>query len=218
MTEAPSAPHREVTITFVDLVRFTSLTDVHGDLVAADAAVTFESITRSAIAGRAQLVKTIGDAMMLSATEPGVGLRCAADIIEEVHELELGIDARGGADHGPVIERNRDVFGSTVNRAARMASLADPGTIAVTRAVALAAGGVRLAAMPMGPRPVRGFREPVEVFRVDPCAHDRRWVVDPICGMRVDRDRSIDAGSGEGGDIGFCSDRCAEIFAETRSA
>lgn len=203
----------ELTVVFVDLVRFTSLTDIHGDVTAADAARALGDVTRAALGSDDRLVKSVGDGVLLLAPTPEAGLRLAGSIIEGLHDLDAGLDARGGLHHGPVVSREGDVFGATVNLAARLAELPSPGRLAVTRSVALSAGEVDLAVEPVGFVELRGFREPAEVFELDPCRHDGEWLTDPVCGMRLRAADAIATRRVAGELIGFCSSRCAELYA-----
>lgn len=207
----------EVTVLFVDLVRFTSLTSVHGDQAAADAATTLYEITRNALDGDARLVKTLGDGVLLTTSSPANGLRCAATIIERLHEHTTGLDARCGADHGTVINQSGDVFGASVNLAARAATKAAPGTIAAPRVIALSAGSLGLTATPLGPQQLKGFLDPIELFQIDPCEHPDQAATDPVCGMRLTLDQAIEPHQLDGRMIGFCSKRCAEIYRQSES-
>jgi adenylate cyclase len=206
--EAPSS-----TIAFVDLIQFTSLTNVHGDLAAADAAGALESITRDLMGESVRLIKTAGDGVLLQASTPQDGLRCIAKLIERLHEA--GFDARAGADHGTVILRNDDVFGSTVNLASRLASIAQPGSVAVTRLVALAATELGFSASPLGQVEVKGFHTTIELFEVDPCHHHDHWLTDPVCGMRLEPGKAVAVAAAEESGIGFCSAQCADLFAHS---
>lgn len=203
---------------FVDLVRFTSLTSVHGDQAAADAATTLYEITREVLGENGQLIKTLGDGVLLTTSSPEIGLRCATGIIEQLHDRSTGLDARCGADHGTVVTQSGDVFGSSVNLAARAATRADPATIAATRIVALTAGSLGLSVAPLGPQTLKGFLDPVELFQIDPCEHPARTATDPVCGMRLTYDQAIDPQPLDGNTIGFCSTRCAEIYRSGQSA
>jgi class 3 adenylate cyclase len=107
----PRAPS-ESTVLFVDLVRFTSLTSVHGDSAAADAALALYDIAQRSLGASGRMIKTLGDGVLLAHPTPTLGLQCAGAIIERLHDLDNGLDARCGADHGPVVERSGDVFGS----------------------------------------------------------------------------------------------------------
>ena len=201
----------EITVLFVDLVRFTSLTSVHGDQAAADAATTLYEITQDALDENGRLVKTLGDGVLVTTSSPASGLRCAAKIIEQLHEHTTGLDARCGADHGTVINQSGDIFGASVNLAARAATRAAPGTIAAPRAIALSASQLGLTATPLGPQKLKGFLDPIELFQIDPCGHPDQTATDPVCGMRLDFDQAIQPHQLDGKMIGFCSTRCAEI-------
>ena len=203
----------ELAIAFIDLVRFTALTEIHGDVTAADAAGVLGEVTRTALGPDDRLVKSVGDGVLVAGPEPATGLRLAGAIIEGLHDLDAGLDARGGLHHGPVVTRDNDVFGATVNLAARLAGLPPPGRLAVSRQIALSAGDVDLAITPRGLIELRGLREPVEVFEVDPCRHGGEWLTDPVCGMRLRATDAIPPLSSTGEPVGFCSRRCAELYA-----
>lgn len=203
----------KATIVFLDLVRFTSLTDVHGDITGADAAGALASAATDSLLAGVRLVKTLGDGVLLCANDPESALRVASGVIERVHGLGRGLDLRGGADHGPVVERDGDVFGTTVNLAARAASLTNPGSLAATRPVALSAGGAGLAAVPLGAVDISGFAQSIELFEIDLCDHDGQWITDPVCGMRLDPDRVTEwVGDGDTR-VGFCSTDCVSTYA-----
>ncbi len=208
-----SSGSADATVAFVDLVRFTSLTEVHGDIAGADAAEQLDELTRSLLGDRVRLVKALGDGMLLLAEDPVSALLCVAQIVEALHDLNDGSDARAGVDHGPLVQRKGDIFGSTVNVAARIVSVANPGMLVVTRPVARAAGGAGLVCSPLGLQRIRGFAEEVELFQIDPCEHGGHWLADPVCGMRVEAGSAIAAPGIDRGSIGFCSSACAERFA-----
>ena len=210
--DSDSTTADELTVVFVDLVRFTALTDIHGDITAADAASALGEVTGAALGPDDRLVKSVGDGVLLLAPTPAAGLQLAGAIIEGLHDLDVGLDARGGVHHGPVVSREGDVFGATVNLAARLAELPPPGRLAVTRQVALSAGEVDLAVEPAGFFELRGFREPAEVFELDPCRHDGEWLTDPVCGMRLRAADAIASRRVTGELIGFCSQRCADLY------
>lgn len=196
------------TVVFVDLVRFTSLADIHGDVTAADAAQTLARIVRESLAGSAELIKLLGDGALVISGEPIDGLRTAATVVERLHDDKTRLNVRGGLHHGPVVWRDDDAFGATVNLSARLAALAKPGTLVLTRPVAILAAELQLDATPLGERAIRGLRAPVEVFQIDPCRHEHDWVTDPVCGMRLNAIESIALA----GRIGFCSMRCEALF------
>jgi predicted ATPase/class 3 adenylate cyclase len=98
-------------------------------------------------------------------------LRRYAEEVRRAHGLEM--QARVGLNSGEVVVRAIDsslhmdysAVGQTTHLAARMEQLATPGTIRLTAAtLRLAEGLVQVHAL--GPVPVRGLTEPVEVFEL----------------------------------------------------
>src|SRR6266508_4329557 len=102
---------------------------------------------------------------MLYFAEPRRGVEAA---LELVHALttDLDVPAHAGVDAGPVIERHRDLFGRTVNLAARVAARAGPCEIIVREAVVRSAGDGGFQFEPVDQSELKGFAEPVQLFRV----------------------------------------------------
>ena len=83
-----------------------------------------------------RIVKTIGDELMCAFPDAASAATAATDMQLAVTEEHAPLTIRIGFDSGPVIEERDDLFGDTVNVAARMAELAQPGQIlATTRAL-----------------------------------------------------------------------------------
>jgi adenylate cyclase len=125
-----------LTIGFADLTGYTALTQ-QLDGHELDALVArFESLTRDVIAeygGR--VVKTIGDEVMFLCANPIAGADLALRLVEAHTEDELLPSVRVGLDCGPVLLRDGDVFGPTVNRASRLVDLAKPATVVVPASI-----------------------------------------------------------------------------------
>jgi adenylate cyclase len=96
----------------------------------------FESLTRDVIAeygGR--VVKTIGDEVMFLTANPVAGADLALRLVEAHAEDDILPPVRVGLDSGPVLLRDGDAFGPTVNRASRIVDLAKAGTVVVPSGV-----------------------------------------------------------------------------------
>ena len=208
---ARSGDASDVAIAFVDLVQFTALTDIHGDAVAAEAATTLSELAVALSGPRLRVVKSIGDGVLLEAETRADGVAAVVGVMEGVHEH--GFEARAGVAFGSVVRRGIDVFGRTVNLASRLSSVADPGMVAMTRAMAFEASVAGLPVTPLGSVAIKGMRESVEAFSTNPCSHGGRWVVDPVCGMRIDAEGAIAMSDVDGRELGFCSRTCADLFA-----
>jgi adenylate cyclase len=73
--------------------------------------------------------------------------------------------ARAGIATGPLIRRDGDYFGHTVNLAARICDAANAGTVTATLDVAERTPDLRW--IPLGRTSLKGIPDPVELARLD---------------------------------------------------
>jgi class 3 adenylate cyclase/YHS domain-containing protein len=206
MTTPDPEPCR--TVCFADLAGYTALTDAHGDVSAADVAQRFFDLTTELLTGDARLVKTIGDAVMIVTSDPRHGLQ-----VEREPQFP---GVRIGIHHGPVVERNDDCFGATVNVAARLTAHANVGQLLTSDTIAsLLTELGHLTTVALGPTLMRNVAEPVEVYWVaDHTRGATSQVLDPVCRMFVDAD-GAPARLPWGDRIWhFCSFDCAKSFVD----
>ena len=106
-----------------------------------------------------------GDGVMLHSTDPGRLIETAVELIEALPRAGLP-PAHVGIHAGPLIERDGDYFGRTVNVAARIAAQASQGEVLVSEeAAARASASLHLTELP--PVSLRGVSEPVVLYRVE---------------------------------------------------
>jgi adenylate cyclase len=157
---------RDVAVAFADLVGFTRLgAHVEADEVGRVASRLYE-IASETVRPPVQLVKMIGDAVMLVAPEP-------APLVEQTLELVALVDAEGeqfpqlraGIAHGPAVAVGADWYGHAVNLAARITGMARPGTVLTTTDVRQHARD-GLSWTPALPRRIKGVTGPVFLTRV----------------------------------------------------
>jgi len=129
----------EVGIVFADLCGFTALTESVGDHAAAELATRFHALARWSRAPGARLVKTLGDGVLLVAPDAPAALRTARALRERVAADRVLPPVHVGVAAGTVVWRGRDVFGATVNEAARLAAAAAPWEIRASPALAVIA-------------------------------------------------------------------------------
>lgn len=202
-------------VMFGDLAGFTALTEAHGDGGAADVAGRFFDLAMTALPDGARVVKTIGDAVMVVADGPRPGLDAALGVLRVVGREESFPGVRMGLTFGPVVERNGDVFGATVNVAARLTEHAHVGQLLVAKPLAILiveADQVRVTAL--GATRLKNVGEPIEIFSLeDDFRRPSSQVLDPVCRMFVDAD-DAPARLPWGDRIWlFCSFECATKFA-----
>ena len=162
----PPAPQAPPAIVFVDLSGFTALTRERGD---ESAVVAASSLQREADAAAARhggrLVKLLGDGAMLRLDDATVGVGAALDLVGTMSG-QGALSSHAGVHTGPVIERDLDVFGQTVNLASRIADAAGPGEVFASEAVAEATGDGAFTFERIEEVALKGLPEPVPLFRV----------------------------------------------------
>ncbi|HEY1688391.1 MAG TPA: adenylate cyclase regulatory domain-containing protein [Solirubrobacteraceae bacterium] len=156
---------REIAVCFADLVGFTRL----GEEVPPDElsrlAVRLEEMASAAAEQPVRLVKTIGDAAMLTATEPQPLIDAALRLIELAdQEGESFPQLRAGIAWGSALSRAGDWFGRPVNLASRITQIARPGSLLAEREVRESTKDAYRWSY-AGEKRLRGVREPVALYR-----------------------------------------------------
>jgi adenylate cyclase len=130
LTPGGTAP---VAVGFADLVGFTALSSTLDDDELADVVDRFTVLAydRVALAG-GRVVKTVGDEVMYVVDDPLAGAELALELAEAyAHDNDLP-DVRVGMAWGPALSRDGDLFGPTVNLAARIVAIARPRSVVVS--------------------------------------------------------------------------------------
>jgi adenylate cyclase len=144
---------------FADLVSFTRLSRRLEIRELAGLVETFEAVTSDIVAAEhGRLVKTLGDEVLFVSDKPEQAGEIGLQLLERLGAHPDMPELRVGIAYGEVLSRMGDVFGTTVNLASRLTSVASPGSIVVDRRLAEALQhneSYRLSMMRR--RPVRGL-------------------------------------------------------------
>ncbi|GAA3363812.1 adenylate/guanylate cyclase domain-containing protein [Streptomyces antimycoticus] len=128
---------RRLAVGFADLVSFTRLTrrleeEELGELVEA-----FETTAADLVAAHGgRLIKTLGDEVLYAADDAGIAAEIGLRLIETLTHDETMPELRVGIAFGTVTTRMGDVFGTTVNLASRLTSIAPKNAVLVDGAFA----------------------------------------------------------------------------------
>ena len=161
------------TVMFTDIVDSTSLTQKLGDEVAMELLRIHDSVVRDALkALNGREVKHTGDGIMASFVSAAAAVRCAAQIQRELaqrarEQNNQALKVRIGGAAGEPVERGSDIFGSTVQLAARLCSHAEPEQIVVSSVVADLCIGKGLMFRPLSEVSLKGFDQPVHAHSVE---------------------------------------------------
>jgi adenylate cyclase len=125
---------RRTTVLFADVSGSTRLYETEGDVAAHEAiGGCIERLSQAAESTGGRVLKTIGDEVMVlfgtpdAAASAAFEMHAAVDTLPPVNGTKLGV--RIGFHSGRVIQRDNDVFGDTVNLAARLVEQAQKGQI-----------------------------------------------------------------------------------------
>jgi class 3 adenylate cyclase len=160
------------TILFTDIVDSTSLTRKIGDEAAMELLAVHDSIVRDALAdlgGRE--IKHLGDGIMASFVSAAAAVRCASRVQREVarhgrEHKDRPFNVRLGIAAGEPVEHHNDLFGVTVQLAARLCSHAQAEQILVSNVVAELCEGKALPFEDLGEVALKGFDQPVRAHAV----------------------------------------------------
>jgi len=163
---------RNLCVLFADVSGSTRLYEKLGDkeaLHAVERCINRMSRTTEQYHGR--VVKTIGDEVMSAFDSAEAGFQAACEMQLRIDDLPplrgVKLAIRIGFHYGSAIEENNDIFGDTVNTAARMAGFAKAGQI-ITNAATLEALPqlLRQSTRDIDALSVKGKAEDMRVFEV----------------------------------------------------
>lgn len=163
---------RKRAVLFADLVDSTRLYDKLGDREAhVIAAGCVLGIRQAVERFGGVVVKTIGDEVMATFLSADAAFGCAEAIVAGMRSMALGCEKAVGVHvgfaFGSVIEEKGDVFGDTVNVAARMVKLAENQRIFTTSEAAAELDAARRARLRYVDRVgIQGRERSVEVFEL----------------------------------------------------
>ena len=158
------------TVLFTDIEGSTSLLQRLGNLGSRQITREVEEMTRSSLRKHGgNEVKTMGDGVMAWFTMASAGLDAAIDLQRSLamRHNELGVRVRIGLSAGEPIEEGDDLYGATVNQAARIMSLAQGGEVFVSNIVRGLVQGHEYRFEDMGARQLRGFDESSHLYQLD---------------------------------------------------
>jgi class 3 adenylate cyclase len=151
------------TVLFTDIVGSTEKAAEMGDHAWRELLDRHDAITSTRVGSYdGRLVKTTGDGVLATFDGPSRAVACATAIRNDVEALALQI--RAGIHTGEVERRGDDVGGIGVNIGSRIASLAGPGEVLVSRTVKDLTAGSGLEFVDRGMHSLKGVPDEWEIF------------------------------------------------------
>jgi class 3 adenylate cyclase len=171
-SQAPAAAARIMTVMFTDMVGSTDLTQAQGDKAAQHLVRRHNVIVRNALAQYSgKEIKHTGDGIMASFGSSANGVEAAIAIQRAIaknnaQHPEQELHIRIGINAGEPIEEEEDLFGTTVQLAARVCARCDTDEILCSNVVKELASGRGLNFTSFGAQSLKGFKEQIMLFSV----------------------------------------------------
>lgn len=159
------------TIMFTDIVDSTPMTARLGDARAVEMIRAHDAVVRRALSDKnGREVKHTGDGIMASFDDAIAAAACAREIQQGFRAFNAAsnekLRVRIGIDVGEPVADSNDLFGTTVQMAARLCQAAEPEAILVSAAVQnLVRDNFQASELP--PRALKGFAEPVAIYLLE---------------------------------------------------
>lgn len=162
-----------VTVMFTDMVGSTDMTQARGDAAAQEVVRRHNSIVRGALAQfGGKEIKHTGDGIMASFGTAAAAVEATIHIQRQVdqHNQRLpnqALHLRIGLNAGEPIEEEDDLFGATVQLAARVCAATNADQVLCTGVVKdLTVGKGAGSFRPVGEKYLKGFKDAVPLFEV----------------------------------------------------
>ena len=164
---------RNLSIMFTDMKGFTTKTATQSREQLQHLLEMQDQLIRPAIAQfDGEIVKTIGDAFMVSFDSPTDAVLCGMKIQENVlnHNARATssdqFEVRIAVNSGEVNIKDGDVFGEPVNIASRIESIAEPNEVYFTESIYLSMNKNEIPSAEVGHRRLKGIPEEIKVYKV----------------------------------------------------
>jgi adenylate cyclase len=162
-----------LTILFVDIAGFTATTSRQSRVQNARLLQTFGSTLLPLIKHyKGRLIKTIGDALLLTFRSPTDAMLCAMALQDAMHAHNLSasddekIHIRVAANLGEVRVTKKDIFGEPVNVASRIEGVAPADEIYLSEAVYMAMNKAEVPSAEVGFRELKGVSQAVRLYNI----------------------------------------------------
>jgi len=158
-------------VMFTDIVDSTGMADRLGDERAVEMVRAHDSLVRKALRDRGgREIKHTGDGILAVFDDVPASVDCARDIQRAFRSFNASsaedLRLRIGIHAGEPIEDSNDLFGTTVNRAAKICDAAGADSIVISDAVAGAVTDKSLM-FALGRRSLKGLHTAIPLYEVD---------------------------------------------------
>jgi len=204
-----------IAIMMADLSGYTAMTEVHGANSAATIIDKYLAIVKKSLVGSSHLHERVGDEMVIVANSAEDLAYTATFLLERANNENQFLPLHAGLHYGPVIKKDGAYFGSTINTASRITSIAEKGRIVCSAEfIQQLPEGHPYLVETKGIFTFKNLLKPVELFEMSCCIEymTKKYVIDPVCQMLIKTPATAPQLQNKGECYYFCSENCLEMY------
>lgn len=198
-----------------DLSGYTAMTEIHGAESAFTIIDRYLAIVKKSLVGSSHLHERVGDEMIIIANTAEDLAYTATFLFEQAHNENEFLPLHAGLHYGPIVKKDGDYFGSTINTASRITSVAEKGQLVCSAEfLKQLPEGHPYIVSGKGMHTFKNLLKPVELFQMSCCIEymSRKYVIDPVCHMLIKTPATALQLQHKEEHYYFCSENCLEMY------
>jgi class 3 adenylate cyclase/YHS domain-containing protein len=204
-----------IAIMMADLSGYTAMTEIHGANTAVSLIDKYLGIVKKSLVGSSHLHERVGDEMIIIATTAEDLAYTATMMFEHAHEEIQFLPLHAGLHYGPIIKKDGDYFGTTINTASRITSVAEKGQMVCSADfISQLPENHPFILVEKGRHTFKNLLNPVDLFELSCCIEymSRKYVIDPVCHMLIKTPDTALQWVHKEERLFFCSEHCLDMY------
>lgn len=204
-----------IAIMMADLSGYTAMTEVHGAHSAVSIIDKYLAIVKKSLVGSSHLHERVGDEMIIIANSAEDLAYTSTFLFEHAYKENQFLPLHAGLHYGPIVKKDDDYFGSTINTASRITSAAEKGRILCSAEFLNQLPEAHpFVVKNKGVHQFKNLMKPVELFEMSCCIENltRIYVIDPVCHMLIKTPADALQFQHKEERYYFCSENCLEMY------
>jgi class 3 adenylate cyclase/YHS domain-containing protein len=205
----------DIAIMMADLSGYTAMTEVHGAHSAVSIIDKYLTIVKKSLVGSSHLHERVGDEVIIIASSAEDLAYTATFLFEHAHNENQFLPLHAGLHYGPIVKKDGDYFGTTINTASRITSVAEKGRMVCSADfINQLPEGHPYVVNGKGIHTFKNLMKPVELFEMSCCIEylTKKYVIDPVCHMLIKTPATAQQFEHHGESYYFCSENCLEMY------
>ena len=205
---------KNLAILMADLTGYTAMTDAHGGASAARIVNKYMQLVDNALQGSSRVVQRIGDQVVLIADNADDMVITAQKLYSLTGEEHHFLSIHAGLHYGPIFIENENLFGSTINVAARIMNLACRGQVLCSSQFqAMLTDPTKFKSV--GSYSLKNLMMEFELHELLQDQQSNSFNIDPVCHMHIDVSKSEFTFILNGMTYHFCGPNCRSLFKDS---